>query len=128
MLPATWRNDPLEWVDTAFRFPFFETAKSELPTNVSEHDDKFVLEVSVPGIDPKDVKVEYVGKTLYIEAKRPPPSAGKRLMTELPHGTTQRAFRVEGVDADKITAKFNNGLLVIEAPKAGSQRKTIPIV
>jgi HSP20 family protein len=127
MIP-TWQDHLEMAADEIFR-PFWTVVQDQhLPANIHELDDKFVLEVSIPGIAPKDVKVEFESKTLTVEAKRSPPTAGTRLIREMWTGTATRKFYLQNVNGDAITAKFENGLLIVEAPKQAPARRSIKIV
>lgn len=132
MLPtvATWR-DHLEMAADDFFGPIFNTLPAELASDIHELDDKYVIEVSIPGIDPKDVKVEYANRVLTIEAKREQrskESRGSTIRNELWKGTASRKFYLNGVNSEEISAKFSNGLLVIDVPKSAPDKRTIKIV
>lgn len=85
---------------------------------------KFYLRVAVPGIDPKDVKVEVQGNTLTISGERKKIETKKEVnyhYREMTHGTFERVLPLpEGVDIEKLVAEFNNGVLEINAPLAAA--------
>jgi HSP20 family protein len=83
---------------------------------------KFYVRVALPGVDPHNVKVEVQGKTLTIggswKSVKAPEEAGY-LHREFAYGDFERVVTVpEGVDVEKITAEFNQGMLEISAPMA----------
>jgi len=83
---------------------------------------KFYLRVSVPGIDPKDVKIVVQNNTLTISGERRITESKKELNylhREFGYGYFERVLPLpEGVEAEKLTAEFNNGVLEIAAPVA----------
>jgi HSP20 family protein len=85
---------------------------------------KFYLRVAVPGIEPKEVKVEVQGNMLTISGERKKVETKKEVnyhQREFTYGTFQRVLTLpEGVDAEKLTAEFNNGVLEINAPLAAA--------
>ncbi|MDE3168952.1 MAG: Hsp20/alpha crystallin family protein [Acidobacteriota bacterium] len=85
---------------------------------------KFYLHVAVPGIDPKEVKIELQGNVLTISGERKKIETKKELtyhQREFTYGAFQRMLTLpEGVDAEKLTAEFNNGVLEITAPLAAA--------
>ncbi len=83
---------------------------------------KFFVRVALPGVDPKNVKVEVQGNTLTIGGSWKSVETSKEanyLHREFSYGDFERAITLpEGVDAEKITAEFNQGILEIGAPMA----------
>jgi HSP20 family protein len=81
---------------------------------------KFHLRVAIPGIDPKDVKLEVQGERLMITGERKKVETKKELNyhhREFHYGAFERLLPLpEGVDVEKIVAEFNNGVLEINAP------------
>jgi HSP20 family protein len=82
---------------------------------------KFYLRVAVPGVDPKDVKVEVIqGNTLRIFGEHKAIETKKEvnfLNRELTYGTFERVLPLpEGVDVEKLTAEFYHGVMEINAP------------
>ncbi len=85
---------------------------------------KFYLRVAVPGIDPKDVKIEVQGNVLTISGERKHAEEKKEVtyhQREFTYGAFQRVLTLpEGVDVEKLTAEFNNGVLELTAPLAAA--------
>jgi HSP20 family protein len=85
---------------------------------------KFYLRVAVPGIEPKDVKIEVQGNMLTLSGERKHVEEKKEVtyhQREFTYGAFQRVLTLpEGVDADKLTAEFNNGVLELTAPLAAA--------
>jgi HSP20 family protein len=81
---------------------------------------KFYLRIAVPGVDPKDVKLEVQNNALRIAGERKTIETKKEvnfLNREFTYGTFERVLPLpEGVDIDKLIAEFNHGVLEINAP------------
>jgi len=85
---------------------------------------KFYVRVALPGVDPKNVKVEVQGKMLTIAGSWKGPEAPKEaeyLHREFTYGEFERVVALpEGVDVEKLAAEFNHGVLEISAPLAAA--------
>jgi HSP20 family protein len=85
---------------------------------------KFHCNVMLPGVDPKDVSLQLQGNTLTISGARSASRETKEtdyLRREITYGAFQRSILLpEGVDRDKLTAEYRNGILEITAPIAAA--------
>jgi HSP20 family protein len=85
---------------------------------------KFHCEVLLPGVDPKNVNIQVQGNTLTISGERSNTRETKQadfLQREISYGSFTRTLVLpEGVDRDKISAEYRNGMLEITAPIANS--------
>jgi HSP20 family protein len=82
------------------------------------------VRVAVPGIDPQNVQLNIQGNTLSIRGERKESREAKDvnyLRREISYGAVDRTLVLpEGVETDKITAEYNNGVLEIGAPIASA--------
>lgn len=91
--------------------------------NIAEDDDSFTLEVAAPGMSKKDFNLELDNGVLTIssEVKREDEkkeNGGRFTRREFSYTSFKRAFSLpETVDPEKISAKYNEGVLKIELPK-----------
>ncbi|MEW6056200.1 MAG: Hsp20/alpha crystallin family protein [Bdellovibrionota bacterium] len=90
----------------------------------------YVVEADLPGIEEKDIKIEFVDGTLRVEASRQKSvneenqDERKVHLNERQSWTFRRSFEFgDVVDAEKIHASFKNGTLRIEVPK---QERALP--
>jgi len=78
----------------------------------------------LPGVDPKDVNIQVLGNALTISGERSSSRETKEsdyLHREISYGSFQRLIELpEGVDKDKLTAEYRNGILEITAPIAAA--------
>lgn len=84
-------------------------------------DDSYVIQLALPGVDPKDVAVSLMNNVLTVKGERKADhdTTGKEyFVRELAYGTFQRDFSLpEGVDAAKVDAKYAQGMLEVRVPK-----------
>jgi HSP20 family protein len=83
---------------------------------------KFQCEIVLPGVDPKDVDIQVQGNTLTISGERTNTRETRDadfLQREISYGSFTRSLVLpEGVDKEKISAEYRNGMLQITAPIA----------
>jgi HSP20 family molecular chaperone IbpA len=83
---------------------------------------KFYVRVALPGVNPQDVNVEVQGDKLTVAGSwksGEAPKEGNYLHHEFSYGNFERVLTLpEGVDFDKLSAEFNQGVLEISAPMA----------
>jgi HSP20 family protein len=100
------------------------------PVNVSEDEEQYYVELSVPGLKKEDFKVEMDNKTLLISgAHQSEEEKQTRTYTrkEYNYGSFKRTFTLpETVNEEKIDAKYENGILRIILPKK-EEAKAKPI-
>lgn len=99
-----------------------ETKQQEtiLPLDVWATADAFQVNTYLPGVNPEDVEITFEADELTIRGKFPAaPEGTEFIKRELFHGSFARrlSFNVP-VDADRIEAHFQNGLLTLTIPKA----------
>ena len=92
------------------------------PVNLWEDDDRLYLEAELPGMDMNDLEI-YVngGNLLTIKGERKAPEGGQGTWhrRERGYGTFSRTVELPGlVDADKVSAEFQHGVLTVTLPKA----------
>lgn len=89
-------------------------------TRIDKDGKRFQCQVSLPGVDPKVVNIQVQGNTLSISGERSSSRETKDsdyIHREITYGSFQRTIELpEGVDADKVTAEYRNGMLEIAAP------------
>jgi HSP20 family protein len=92
-----------------------------------------VVRADLPGVDPKEVNISVTGDVLTVKGerrhKKEETKEGEFTRQEIAYGSFERSIRLpEGIDADKIKATYDKGVLEITmpAPKALSP-KTVPV-
>jgi HSP20 family protein len=102
-----------------------------LPLDAYVTPEEIVVVANMPGVKPEDVEITLEGDTLSIRGHRPAPLTNVNyVLQERSHGDFQRTLTINvPIDADKVEAKFENGLLTLSIPKAEAARpKTIQVV
>jgi len=91
--------------------------------NVKETNENFEVEMAAPGMNKQDFKVELDGNLLTITSEKNQENETKEgerySRREFSYQSFQRSFQLpkEVVDADKIEAKYENGVLKLVIPK-----------
>lgn len=91
--------------------------------NIKEDNDNFLVEMAAPGMEKNDFRVELDGNLLTITSEKQNENEvkeGERYSRrEFSYQSFQRSFQLpkEVVDADKIEAKYENGVLRLVIPK-----------
>ncbi len=102
--------------------PVWPTGGYSVPTDVFHADDRLVIRMDLPGVDPDEVEVTVQENTLLINGRRRFPfEADKVRFTR--RGTfygdfTQRVSLGKGLDVEQIAARFDNGVLEVSIPYA----------
>ena len=113
--------------DTDLSRPFFRFAGSgwalgSMPLDVRTDAESLTIEASLPGIRPEDVEITIEGSTLTLSAassEERSEDEGSYLVREIRRGAVTRSIALpDGLEADKATATFANGLLSLRIPRA----------
>ena len=106
------RNLPLASEDTV----------RTLPLDVSETEDAFIVKASIPGVNPDDIDISLTDNVLTIktEIKADEEIENARYhLRERRYGVYSRAITLPAaIDADKVEAVYENGVLILTIPKA----------
>ena len=95
-----------------------------LPLDIRHDRDELVVQAALPGVKPEDVEITLEQGTLTIHARiaeqrREGEEAGEWLLQEIRRGETTRTVTLpSGLEADKASASFENGMLTLRIPRA----------
>ena len=91
----------------------------------------YVIQLALPGVDPKDVAVSLMDNVLTVKGERKPdPDTVDKdyFVREVAYGAFQRSFTLpEGVDAAQVEAKGANGMLEVRVPAPSATRRMIEV-
>jgi HSP20 family protein len=106
-----WGNLPQPRPGLAGSFP---------PVNVREDQDQFYVEAELPGLNHDDLEILVEGDQLTIRGERKPVAdEGRWHRQERAFGRFQRTFTLPvAVDADKVEARLDQGVLTLTLPKS----------
>lgn len=116
--------------DDSIRFPLVNRGK--LPAiNIKDNKDNYEVEVAAPGLNKDDFKIKLENNVLTISADKEENNEEKNdkySRREFYHSSFVRSFQFseQEVDADRIEAKYENGLLRINLPKKEEAKKREP--
>jgi HSP20 family protein len=109
LLPQVWRRIPTMEMGWAPAIDVFEKK------------DKFVVKAELPGMKEEDIDVSVVGNTLTVKGERKAESEVKEedyYYCERSYGSFSRSIDIpSNVDAKKIEANYNDGVLEVSLPK-----------
>jgi HSP20 family protein len=115
------------------RWDELSAASDWMPSlDLSETKDALVLKMEVPGMDPKDIQIALQENLLTVKGEKKQEKEDKDEhyhRVERSYGAFARTVRLPvAVDAQKVSASFKNGLLVVTLPKTtGAKGVTIPV-
>jgi HSP20 family protein len=134
---SNWHRD----IDDLFRRflagdgdqPNYESVSGWVPAmEAFEKDGQYVIRADLPGVDPKDVELSFVNNSLVLKGERKTSHEVNEKgyhYRETSYGRFERRLALpQGVNPDKISAKFENGVLQISMPMPESATgKKVPI-
>ncbi len=116
--------------------PFFEEGRlglHALSLDMHEDGNNYVVTTEMPGVKPENIQVRVEHDMLSIEGEIPEEvieKEGERvIMKERRYGKFSRRIRLpQTVDADKVDAAYQDGVLRLTLPKSeAAQPKRIPV-
>jgi len=127
---ANWHRDIDDLFGRLFQHPDSENSFSNWTPRMETYrkDSDYVVRVDLPGVDPKDVHVEAEGNVLSITGERKGEEKGPEYR-ETFYGKFERRIALpQGVEANKIAAHYDHGVLEIRVPlPAQLAGRNIPI-
>ncbi len=96
-------------------------------TDIVDKGDKFLLKADLPGVAKEDIHLDLDGNDLVISVKHEQDKEDKGenfVRRERVYGSYCRSFDVTGVDTDKITASYKDGVLELSLPRLAERPST----
>lgn len=106
----------------------FSPTNTTIPSvNIKETENEFVVDMAAPGMDKEDFRINLNNNLLTISSEKQAESKqseGKNFSRcEFSYQSFSRAFTLPAiVETDKITAKYENGILHVTIPKKDEAR------
>jgi HSP20 family protein len=103
--------------------------KSQVPVNIRETDKTYELEMMAPGLKKEDFKLNIAGDTLTVSIEHSEDNNQENknegwLRREYRRQSFTRNFSLDDtVDANKVAAKYENGVLYLSIPKKENAQK-----
>jgi HSP20 family protein len=104
-------------------FPALYSRSGQMKVDVRENENEYLVEADLPGFKKEDISVDYDDETLTISAKCDETKEEKDekdanyLRRERVACSTTRSFTVPDIDAEKISAAMEHGVLKVTLPK-----------
>jgi HSP20 family protein len=119
-----FRGFDLSPFDTPGRF--FDRSVGWPNIEVSETDSEVKITAELPGLEEKDVDVQLANGVLAIRGEKKTETEDKdRRFSERYYGRFERRIPVDGIDENKVTASFKNGVLTVMLPKSAAARQNV---
>lgn len=115
------RTDPFRDVDRLTEAWGTRARPAGMPMTAYRQDDTFVVHMDLPGAtaDSIDLIVEQNVLTVHAERKPPLGDSAERVVDERSYGVFSRQlFLGETLDADRLTADYDAGVLILRIPIA----------
>ena len=102
--------------DNFFKNGFFGNG---LKADLEEKDNNYILTVDAPGVDKKDINIDFNEGylTISVSQKFENDIKKKYLVRERGYSEVSRSFYLEDADQDSIKARLENGVLTITMDK-----------
>jgi HSP20 family protein len=121
MKPQPFTRDVDRLFDAFFGADRDQSRRWVPPVDLVEAEDHFVLKADLPGLTEQDVSIEVQDGTLTISGERQAEHESNErgwYRIERSFGSFSRSLTLpDGVNADAITARFDNGVLEVSIPK-----------
>jgi HSP20 family protein len=114
-------DDFFNEIPTLFRDDFASNVREAIPVNIKETTDAYQAEVVAPGFEKNDFKINLEKNLLTISAEKKnevKEENEKQIRREYSYRSFSRSFTLDDkIDAEKIDAKYLNGVLTLNLPK-----------
>ncbi len=118
-------------IESIFKMPSMSDKQSGfgISTDVQEFDDRYQLDMELPGYNKEDIKAELKNGYLTVSAEHSKETEskdtdGKYIRKERYYGQCSRSFYVgKEVSKEQIRASFENGILKLDIPKVKPAEK-----
>jgi HSP20 family protein len=121
MKPQPFTRDVDRLFDAFFGADRDQSRRWVPPVDLVEAEDHFLLKADLPGLTEQDVSIEVQDGTLTISGERRAEHESNErgwYRIERSFGSFSRSLTLpDGVNADAITARFENGVLEVSIPK-----------
>jgi HSP20 family protein len=125
---ALLRSDPFRELDRLTQQLWGSQGRPavmSMPLDAYRHEDNFVVDVDLPGVDPSSIEVSVERDVLTIKAERSwRPAEGVEVsLAERPQGTFSRQlFLGQNLDTNRVQANYDRGVLTLTIPVAEAAR------
>ena len=116
------RSDPFRELDRLTQRVFGNgPSAAVMPMDAYRHGEQFVVHFDLPGVEASSIDLTVEKNVLTVSAERQwqPADGDEVLASERPYGRfTRQLFLGEALDAERIEAGYDNGVLTVTVPVA----------
>ena len=110
--------------------PTLSSRTSSMPAvNIREDEKNYILDLAIPGMDKKDLKIDISDDVLTISSESKEESSEEKdgyKKKEFNYSSFCRSFYIpENVNRDKIGANYKDGILTVSLPKMEEEKKNL---
>jgi HSP20 family protein len=107
--------------------PAFSTRSSSMPAvNIREDEKRFTIDLAVPGLDKKDLKIDIREDLLIVSSETKNEHEDNKdgyQRKEFSYSSFSRSFYIpENVNREKIEASYKDGILSVSLPKQEEEK------
>ncbi|MDT2597597.1 Hsp20/alpha crystallin family protein [Enterococcus dongliensis] len=99
----------------------------KMSVDIRDLDDYYEVKADLPGFEKEEISVHYSNDLLSIDAEHTAENEvkddGRFVRRERSSSAYRRQFVVKNIIEEKISAKFKNGVLTLQLPKADDEEK-----
>ena len=130
--PRIFDEFMMPWNELTGDGDLFPEWRTTMPAvNISEDENSYLLSLAAPGMKKDDFRIDLEGDTVTIHAeKEREKEDGSRRFTrrEYEYRSFSRSFTLpDGVDREKIDARYENGVLMLTLTKKEEAKKKSPV-
>ncbi len=119
--PLGVNYDPFREFEEMKKSFFGTMSLSEFKTDIRQEGDNYVLEADLPGFRKEDIKIDIEGDYMTIHAERKQENKKEEgdnyIRSERSYGSFSRTFDLSGVDSERVSAAYQDGVLTLTMPK-----------
>lgn len=121
-------NEFFDEMNKAFEQAYKEV-KNPILVDVIKNDDSYQVLANLPGVKKEDIKLSFKNSklTIAVDKKEDEAKETKYVLNERLSGYNSRTVYLKDVDDSRISAKFENGVLVISVPFMEKKASNIQI-
>jgi HSP20 family protein len=115
------RFDPFRELERLTQATAGASRRGWMPMDAYRSGDCFVVQFDMPGVDPASIDVTVEKDVLTVKAERSWKlgEGDEPIVSERPQGVfTRQLFLGEGLDGDRVEARYDNGVLTLIVPVA----------
>ena len=111
-------------------FPVLQSRSNSMPAvNIRENEKSYILDLAVPGLDKKDLKIDINEDVLTISSESKHETEENKegyKRKEFSYSSFCRSFYIpENVSRDKIEANYKDGILTVGLPKQEEEKSRV---